>query len=96
VTILTDTESSDAVRKGKVGKHRGGKSAREKEKGEEQDPKGLGLQVAVLVAMPSLIHAQPHAGHAALGSSLRDELSIGLIELPWIKEDRHSLKRNAL
>ena len=86
--ILTDAESSDAFGKGNVEKHRG---ARDNEKGEEQDPKSLGLQVAVLIAMPSLLHA----GHATSGSSLRDELSIGLIEMPWIKEDRHSLKRNA-
>ena len=93
VTILTDTESSDAFRKGKGGKHRGG--GKSDEKGEEQDPKSLDLQVAMLVAMPSLLHAQPHAGHAPFGSLLRDELSIGLIEMPWMKEDRHSLKRNA-
>jgi len=93
VTILADAEpnrTSDAVRKGKAGKHRGN-SAREKER-EYQDP---GLQVAVLVAMPSRLHAQSHVGHVASGSSLRDELAIGLIELPWIREDRHSLKRNA-
>jgi len=92
VTILTP----DAVRKGKAGKHhRGGKSVREKESG-QQDLRGSGLQVAVLVAMPSLLHAQSHAGHAASGSSLRHELAIGLIEMPWMKEERHSLKRNTL
>jgi len=67
-------------------------NAREKER-EKHDPRsaGSGVQVAVLVAMPSPLHAQFEASR----SSLRDELAIGLIEMPWIKEDRHSLKRTA-
>jgi len=92
VTILTDAESnrtSHAVRKGKAGKHRG-TSARERER-EDQDVGSARLRAAVLVAMPSPLHV----GHAAPGSSLRNELAIGLIEMPWIKEDHHSLKRNA-
>jgi hypothetical protein len=96
VTILTDAESnrtSHTVRKGKAGKHRG-TSARERQR-EEQDAGCHHLQAAVLVAMPSPLHVQSHVGHAASGSSLRDELAIGLIEMPWIKEDHHSLKRNA-
>ena len=94
---MTDAESnrtSDAGRKGKAGKHRG-KCPREKGK-EEQDPGNSDLQVAVLVTMPSPFHAQSHVGHAVSRRSLRDELAIGLIEMPWIKEDHHSLKRNAL
>jgi hypothetical protein len=101
VTILTDpdTESNDrtshTVRKGKAGKNRGS-SAREKERErEEQDDGSPRLRAAVLVAMPSPLHAQSHVGHAASGSSLADELAIGVFEMPWIQEDYHSLKRNA-
>ena len=93
VTILTDAESnrtSHAVRKGKAGKHRGN-STRERE---EQDTGSGCLLAAVLVAMPSPLHAQSHVGHAVSGGSLRDELAIGLIEMPWNKEDHHSLKRS--
>jgi hypothetical protein len=96
VTILTDAESnrtSHAVRKGKAGKHRG-TSAKERER-EEQGTGSHRLRAAVLVAMPSPLHAPPHAGHVALGGSLRDELAIGLIEMPWIKDGHHSLKRNS-
>jgi len=94
VTILTDAESnrtSHAVRKGQADKN-WGNSARERE--EEQDAGSPRLRAAVLVAMPSPLHAQSHVDHTASGSSLRDELAIGLIEMPWIQED-HSLKRNA-
>ncbi|KAN0127895.1 hypothetical protein V8E53_007925 [Lactarius tabidus] len=101
MTILTDpdTESNDrtshTVRKGKAGKNRGS-SAREKERErEEQDDGSPRLRAAVLVAMPSPLHAQSHVGHAASGSSLADELAIGVFEMPWIQEDHHSHKRNA-
>lgn len=98
VMTLTDAESirtPDAVRKAKVGKHRD-KRAREKER-EKQDPGSSRLQVAVLVAMPSPLHAQSHdrVGREASGSTLRNELTIGLIETPRIKEGRHPLKKNA-
>ncbi|KAH9046838.1 hypothetical protein EDB84DRAFT_606506 [Lactarius hengduanensis] len=78
VTIVESGRASDAaLRKGKAGKRRGNSE---------------NLQVAVLVAMPSPLHARrSHDGR----SSLRGELAIGLIEMPWIKEDRHSAKRNA-
>lgn len=93
VTILTNTESnrtSDVPRKRRARKHRSD-GAKEKER-EKQDPRssGSGLQVAVLVAMPSSLHGQCQS--EASGSSLRDELAIGLIELPWIEGDH---QRNA-
>lgn len=102
MTILADTErnpTSDGARKRRAGKRRSD-SARGVEM-VKRSPRsaggGPGLQVAVLVAMPSPLHAQSHdgVGQETLGSSLRDELAIGLIEMPWIKEDRHSLKRSA-
>ncbi|KAH8994482.1 hypothetical protein EDB92DRAFT_2113302 [Lactarius akahatsu] len=79
VTIVESGRASDAaLRKGKAGKHRGNSEG------------NLGLQVAVLVAMPSPLHARrSHDGR----SSLRGELAIGLIKVP--REDRHSIKRNA-
>lgn len=82
VTIVESGRASDAaaLRKGKAGKHRGNNEG------------SSDLHVAVLVAMPSPHHARrSHDGR----SSLRGELAIGLIEVPWIKEDRHSVKRNA-
>lgn len=99
MTIFPGAESnrtSDAAfRKGKAGKHRSN-STRDQKKKEREDPGSSDLQVAVLVAMPSPFHAQSHDGadQGASGSSLRGELTIGLIEVPWIKEDRHSPKRN--
>ena len=93
MTILTDPESnhtSHAVRKEKAGINRGN-NARER----EQDSGSPHLQAAVLVAMPSPLHAQSRIGHAASGVSLRDELAIGLIEMPWIQEGHRSLKINA-
>lgn len=99
MTILTHTESnraSDLVWKRLAGKHRS-ESTREKER-EKKDPRSSvsDLQVAVLVAMPSPFHTHFHDGVGQDGSrsSLRDELAIGLIEIPWIKEDRNSFRRN--
>jgi hypothetical protein len=94
VTILTDAGSnrtSQYVQRGKAGKIRGN-SASESES-EEQNARSPRLRAAVLVAMPSPLHAQSHFGHAASGRL--DELAIGLVEMPWIQEDHHSLKGNA-
>ncbi|KAH9006119.1 hypothetical protein EDB86DRAFT_2871793 [Lactarius hatsudake] len=78
--VESDPASDAALRKGKGSKHRGNSEG------------SSDLQVAVLVAMPSPLHARrSHDGR----SSLRGELAIGLIEVPWIKEDRRSVKRNA-
>jgi hypothetical protein len=93
VTLLTDAESnrtSHTVQNGKASKNRGN-SARESES-EEQNARSPRLRAAVLVAMPSPLHARSHFGHAASGRL--DELAIGLIEMPWIQEDHHSLKGN--
>ncbi|KAH9174907.1 hypothetical protein EDB89DRAFT_420339 [Lactarius sanguifluus] len=81
VTIVEAGRASGAAfRKGKASRHRG------------NSEESSNLQVAVLVAMPSQLHARrSHDGR----SSLRGELAIGLFEVPWIKEDRHSVKRNA-
>lgn len=92
--MLTDPESSNrtshAVRKRKAGKS-WGNSARKR----EQDAGSSHLRAAVLVSMPSPLHAQSRVSHTVSGGSRRGELAIGLIEMPWIQEDDHSLERNA-
>lgn len=96
VTILMDPESSNrtshAVRKEKARKSRGNSATKR-----EQDTGSSRLRAAVLVAMPSPLHAQSRVSHTASGGSMWDdsELAIGLIETPWIQEDHHSLKRIA-
>ena len=90
----SDRRASDAARKAK-GKRRGNNNgARQKQ---DKGSASL-LQVAFLVAMPSPLRTQIHDGvgqQQASESTLRDELAIGLIEMPWISEDPHSFKKIA-
>jgi len=50
------------------------------------------LRVAVLLQMPSLNRAETHNkdNEDARGCSVRGELAIGLMEVPWTSEDHHS------
>ena len=53
------------------------------------------LQVAVLLQMPSppnCAEARNNVDEEALGSSFRGELAVGLMELPWIREEHCSRK----
>ncbi|KAI9508524.1 hypothetical protein F5148DRAFT_885487 [Russula earlei] len=55
-----------------------------------------GLRVAVLVQMPSPTRAE--AAHDEVGEGLcehpvQNELAIGLLEVPWTREDHYSFKR---
>ena len=47
------------------------------------------LQVAVLIQMPSLNRAETR-NEEAQEFSVRGELAIGLMEVPWTGEDHHS------
>ena len=91
--MLTDPESSNrtshAIRKRKAGKSWGNSASKR-----EQDVGSSRLRAAVLVSMPSPPHAQSRVSHIS-GGSRRGELAIGLIEMPWIQEDDHTLERNA-
>ncbi len=97
MTVLTGEEAKSASRPVReVGKLRGD-SAREKGEREKKDQGSCRLQVGVLVAMPSQLHTKTHDGvsREISGSPLRDGLAIGLIEIPWIEEDRRLLKKIA-
>ncbi|KAH8981128.1 hypothetical protein EDB86DRAFT_2977492 [Lactarius hatsudake] len=94
VTIMANSEANGAsgpVRE--VGKLLSD-SARERRKRQKQtqDQGSCRLQVGVLVAMPSQPHTRTHngVGQELSESPLRDGLAIGLIEMPWIEEDRQS------
>lgn len=50
------------------------------------------LQVAVLLQMPSPNCAEK-VSEVSLDRPVRGELAIGLMEVPWTREDRYSLKR---
>ncbi|KAH9022033.1 hypothetical protein EDB84DRAFT_515778 [Lactarius hengduanensis] len=94
VTVMTNSEANGAsgpVRE--VGKLLSD-SARERRGRQKQDQESCRLQVGVLVAMPSQPHTRTHngVGQKLSESPLRDGLAIGLIEMPWIEEDRQSTK----
>lgn len=57
---------------------------------------GIGgrLQVAVLLQMPSPYCAEK-VSEESLKCPVRGELAIGLMEVPWTREDHHSLKRTS-
>ena len=52
------------------------------------------LQVAVLLQMPSPGCAEK-VGEVSLDRPVRGELAIGLMEVPWTREDHYSLKRTS-
>jgi len=58
---------------------------------------GLGgrLQVAVLLQMPSPNRAEKF-NEESLECPVRGELAIGVMDVPWTREDHHPLKRTPL
>ncbi|KAI0302393.1 hypothetical protein B0F90DRAFT_211033 [Multifurca ochricompacta] len=74
-----------------TGDHRG-HSAQEGKDRDKQNLQDCDLQIAVLLAMPSPSPVKVHnsVGRQRPGSPFRDELAIGLIEVPWTREYLHS------
>lgn len=72
----------------------------EDEKGQENEKRGARegidgrLRVAVLLQMPSPKCAGK-VSEESLECPVRGELAIGLMEIPWTREDHYSLKRTS-
>ena len=65
--------------------------ANENEKRGAREGVGGRLQVAVLLQMPSPNCAEK-VSDVSLDRPVRGELAIGLMEVPWTREDRYTLK----
>jgi hypothetical protein len=68
--------------------------AHENEKRGARKSVGGRLQVAVLLQMPSPNCAEK-VSEVSLDRPIRGELAIGLMEVPWTREDCYSLKRTS-
>ncbi|KAI9443853.1 hypothetical protein H4582DRAFT_1042311 [Lactarius indigo] len=96
-TVLTNAEAKGAFTPVREEGKLQGDSARERSEIQRQDQGNFHLQVGVLVAMPSRLHTKTHngVGQELSRHPLRDGLAIGLIEMPWVEEDRRLIKKIA-